>query len=520
MNKLSIFLFLTLLIFSQCSEESAYQPKPIMLDDEVTIDQIHSAFENAEYNVRDLVHFYLERIKAIDQAGPNLNSVLTINPNAMEIAANLDAEYENRKDLPLFGIPVLLKDNIDTKDSMPNTAGSRVMMQSFPERDAPLVAQLRDAGAVILGKTNLSEWANFHSDMSSSGWSGLGGQTNNPYQLDHNPCGSSAGSGVAVSANLCVLAIGTETNGSIMCPSTLNGIVGIKPTVGLISRTGIIPISHTHDTSGPMARTVKDAAIALGTMTALDSDDSAMSKEGRMVEDYISNLDLEGLAGKRIGYYSKPLAKDDSQITTIMENALEVLRDNGAMIIEVPEILDPKTETHSFLVMQYEFKDGVNKYLASLGPNAPVKTLDEVIEKTFADSIEMKFDHKLLKKSNARGDLNDPVYVNALDSMLLSSRMEGIDKVMQENELDAIVAISGGPAWKTDHVNGDKYEIYSSSPAAISGYPSVTVPMGFVGELPIGMSIFGLPWTEAELIEIAYAYEQKTKHRSTPKYIK
>jgi amidase len=521
MNKLLLFLSFSVLIFSQCTEESAYQPKEISLGDEVTIDQIHEAYINGDYNVQDVVQFYLDRIEKIDNSGPTLNSVITTNKKAMASAKALDDNFDPENMPPLFGIPVLLKDNIDTKDSMPNTAGSRVMQNSIPNRDAPLVAQLREAGAIILGKTNLSEWANFHSDMSSSGWSGLGGQTNNPYVLDHNPCGSSAGSGVAVSANLCVLAIGTETNGSIVCPSTLNGIVGIKPTVGLISRTGIIPISHTHDTSGPMARTVKDAVIALGTMTSVDTKDSATSVEDRKSNtDYTASLNTDGIKGKRIGYYSKPLEGDTSEMTQIMENALDELRANGAEIFEIKNLLDPKTEAHSFVVMQYEFKDGVNKYLASLGDAAPVKNLDEVIEKTFADSIEMKFDHNLLKTSNERGDLNDPFYLNALDSMLLTSREEGIDKAMRENDLDAIVAITGGPAWKTDHVNGDKYEVYSSSPAAIAGYPSITVPMGFVGELPIGISFFGRAWSEPTLIEIAYAYEQKTMHRKSPKYIK
>lgn len=519
LKHLRLFSFI-LLVNVACEEAKQIVPKEITLSEEVSIDEIHKAYKNGSYSVQDVVKFYLDRIEKIDNSGPKLNAVLSINPKAMEIARNLDKNIDSENLPPLFGIPILLKDNIDTKDGMANTAGSRIMKNSYPERDAPLVAQLREAGAVILGKANLSEWANFHSDKSSSGWSGLGGQTKNPYKLDHNPCGSSAGSGVAVAANLCVLAIGTETNGSIVCPSTLNGIVGIKPTVGLISRTGIIPISHSHDTGGPMARSVKDAVLALGTMTSVDPKDPKTRVGSRYAQkSYLESLKNDGIVGKRIGYYSKPLASDTSMLSSIMQDALDVLEKNGAEVIEIDELLDEKTEWHSFVVMQYEFKDGINKYLKSLGSKARVKNLTEIIEKTFADSIEMKFDHKLLQRANERSGLDSPEYLNALDSMLLTSQKEGIDKVMAEKNLDAIVSITGGPAWKTDHINGDRYEIYSSSPAAIAGYPSITVPMGFIDDLPVGISIFGKAWTEASLIEIAFAFEQSTKHRRSPKYL-
>jgi len=521
MNKLPLFFVIILFVNFACKPEPTTSLKDLKISEEISIEEIHKAYLSGEYNVQELVNFYIKRIEEIDKAGPKLNAVLTINPNLAEIAAEMDENMPKVDLPPLFGIPVLLKDNIDTKDNMANTAGSRVMMNSFPERDAPVVAQLRKAGAIILGKANLSEWANFHSNMSSSGWSGLGGQSNNPYKLDHNPCGSSAGSGVAVSANLCVIAIGTETNGSIVCPSSLNGIVGIKPTVGLISRTGIIPISHTHDTGGPMARSVKDAVTALGTMTAKDASDPATKSQNRKASSsYLSSLKNDGINGKRIGYYSRPLSNDTSSLSKVMNDALEVLRINGAEVIEIPKILDRKTEFHSFIVMQYEFKDGINKYLASLGEKAPVKSLSDIVSKTFLDSVEMQFDHQLLKTSSERGGLDSPEYLNALDSMLLTSRRQGIDKVMKDHNLDAIVAVTGGPAWKTDHENGDKYEVYSSSPAAISGYPSITVPMGFVGELPVGISIFGRAWSEATLIEIAYGYEQSTRHRKSPKYLK
>ena len=520
-----IYLFFMAFLISCNSEKTtkgASNAKAgLDIHEEITIDEIHTAYSKGEYTVTELTRFYLDRINALNKNGPSLNAVLTINLDALVIAAELDEELDKNKIRgPLHGIPVLLKDNIDTADKMPCTAGSRVMKESYPLKDSPLAAQLREAGAVILGKANLSEWANFHSNYSSSGWSGLGGQTNNPYDLSRNPCGSSAGSGVAVAANLCVIAIGTETNGSIVCPSNNNGIVGIKPTVGLISRTGIIPISFTQDSGGPMARTVKDAAVCLGALTAIDKqDDKTMAPNRIAYSDYTTFLRTGTLKGKRIGYYKAPL-ENHQRMTAIMEEAVSYFREQGAEIIEVTKILDEETGDNSFEVLLYEFKDGLNKYLKALGENASVKDLQELIDKTFADSIEMRyFDHGLLKLAQSKGDLNDEVYKNALSAMLASSRDGGIDSVMNENKLDAIISPTGGPAWKSDLTNGDNHSISSSSPSAIAGYPIVNVPMGHLDGLPVGLSIFGRAWSEPVLLEIAYNYEQGSHHRSTPKYI-
>ncbi len=492
------------------------------IHDEITVDDIQLAFKNGEYTVTQLTQFYLDRIEALDKNGPVLNAVLTVNPDALIIAKELDEELKmNKLRGPLHGIPILLKDNIDTADKMPCTAGSRIMKDSYPLKDSHLAAQLRKAGAVILGKANLSEWANFHSNYSSSGWSGLGGQTNNPYDLSRNPCGSSAGSGAAVAANLCVVAIGTETNGSIVCPANNNGIVGIKPTVGLISRTGIVPISFTQDSGGPMARTVKDAAICLGTLTAKDKQDSKTMASNRVAyNDYTQFLKTGTLKGKRIGYFKTPLG-DHKRMTEIMEEAVSFFKLQGAVIIEIDKILDEETGDNSFEVLLFEFKDGLNNYLKSLGANAPVNDLQDLVDKTFSDSIEMKyFDHELLKLAQSKGNLNDQSYKNALNAMLKSSREDGIDKVMDENNLDAIISPTGGPAWKTDLTNGDNYSIESSSSSAIAGYPIINVPMGQIDGLPVGMSIFGRAWSEPILLEIAFNYEQGTNHRTTPKYIK
>jgi len=517
-------LFVILILCSCNSKKTTDQISNAGVDievpDEVTVEDIHQAFNDGLYSVTQLTQFYLDRIEALDKNGPQLNSVLAINPDALAIAAKLDKEWQEGKIRgPLHGIPIMLKDNIDTADKMPCTAGSRVMRNSYPLKDSPLAAQLRKAGAVILGKTNLSEWANFHSSYSSSGWSGLGGQTNNPYDLSRNPCGSSAGSAVAVAANLCVIAIGTETNGSIVCPANNNGIVGIKPTVGLISRTGIIPISFTQDSGGPMARTVKDAAICLGALTAIDKeDDKTMASNRIAYSDYMPFLKTGTLEGKRLGYYKKPL-ENHQRMTGVMEEAVDYFKEQGAEIIEITEILDNKTEDNSFEVLLYEFKDGLNKYLNALGENAPVKDLQELVDKTFADSIEMKyFDHGLLKLAESKGNLTDQTYKKALNEMLFSSREKGIDRVMDENNLDAIISPTGGPAWKSDLTNGDNFSIESSSPSAIAGYPIINVPMGQIDGLPVGLSIFGRAWSEPMLLEIAYNYEQGTQNRQTPKF--
>lgn len=507
-------------LFFACSQpiEEQALSKQIPLE-EITIDQIQEDFRNGVYSIPELVQAYLDRIEAIDKSGPELNSIIQLNPDAMEIAEALEKErLEGKIRGPMHGIPVLLKDNIDTHDKMPNTAGSRIMAGSMPLKDSWVAQKLRASGAIILGKTNLSEWANFHSSFSSSGWSGLGGQTKNPYDLSRNPCGSSSGSGAAVSANLCVLAIGTETNGSIVCPANNNGIVGIKPTVGLLSRSGIIPISFTQDTPGPMARTVKDAAICLGVLTGVDPEDSKTSASaGKFQTDYTQFLKKDGLRGKRLGFFTQPMGRN-FRVDTVMNEAVAYLKAQGAEIIELKQISQENINGPSYQILLYEFKDGLNKYFAALGPNAPVKNLEELIEKTFADSIEMQyFDHITLKRAQEKGDLTSKEYLDAIAFTEKHSRKEGIDKVMDENNLDAIIALTRGPSWKIDLTNGDNFSGgSSSSPAAISGYPNITVPMGYIDGLPIGISFFGRAWSEPVLLEIAYSYEQGTLHRKAP----
>lgn len=516
-------LFLILLTFGcQNPENQSPQSNLPSIDlEEITIDQIQAAYQNGDFTIQELVQAYLDRIDAIDVNGPGLNSMIELNPEALEIAATLDQEMaDGNLRGPMHGIPVVLKDNIDTHDQMHNTAGSRAMIGSRPLQDSWVAQKLKASGAVLLGKANLSEWANFHSSFSSSGWSGHGGQTKNPFDPTRNPCGSSAGSGVAVSANLCVVAIGTETNGSIVCPSNNNGIIGIKPTVGLLSRSGIIPISFSQDTPGPMARTVKDAAICLGVMTGIDSTDSKTSSSaGNYQADYTAFLNADGLKGKKLGLYTQPLG-NQFRVDTLMNQAVEFLRAQGAEVIEIDEISKKNVNRPAYQVLLYEFKDGLNKYFAALGPNAPVKSLEDLIAKTFSDSIEMQyFDHELLKEAQAKGDLTSPEYVEALEFIEKYARKEGIDRVMEELDLDAIIAPTGGPAWKTDLTNGDNFGgVFSSSPAAIAGYPNITVPMGYIDGLPIGISFFGKAWSEPKLIELAYAYEQGTKFRRAPTF--
>lgn len=489
---------------------------------EYTIEQAQKAFQDGSLTIVQLTQAYLDQIASIDDSGPMLNAVIQVNPDALTIAASLDAELKAGKSRgPMHGIPVLLKDNIDTHDKMETTAGSRALKGSQPLMDSWVAARLRAAGAVILGKANLSEWANFRGENSSSGWSGVGGQTHNPYIMDRNPCGSSSGSGAAVSANLTILAIGTETNGSIVCPSSANGIVGIKPTVGLLSRSGIIPISFTQDTPGPMARTVRDAAIGLGTMVGVDEKDSKTSaSSGKSYEDYTQFLKADGIKGKRIGLYKKPFGKMES-VDKLTMQAVDYLKSQGAEIIEIEEIFEPAARRASFEVMLYEYKDGLNHYFASLGENAPIKNLEELIAFNKNDAIEMSFyKQEYLEMAQAKGDLESKGYKEALETMRELSQEKGIDRVMDEHRLDAIIAPTGSPAWKTDHENGDKFHLGSSSPAAMSGYPNITLPMGFVDDLPVGLSFFGRAWSEPVLLEIVYAYEQGTKHRRAPKFLK
>jgi amidase len=486
--------------------------------EEITITELQSRYESGTLTAEAAVQYYLSRITAIDQSGPSLKAVLTLNPEALDIARELDGERaEGRVRGPLHGIPVLLKDNIDTGDQMPTTAGSRALSGSIAPDDATIVAQLRKAGAIILGKTNLSEWANFRSTHSSSGWSGLGGQTHNPYRLDCNPCGSSSGSGVAVAANLCVVALGTETNGSIVCPASANGIVGIKPTVGLLSRDGIIPISFTQDTPGPMARTVTDAAIALGTMTGTDpADTKTKASEGHYKTDYTVYLDSTALRGKRIGYYTAPKGTH-YKVDTLMESAIATLKAQGAEVVEIEDRLSSQTGSLSYQVMLYEFKDGLNQYFASLGEDAPLKSVDELIAFNNTDEVELRHFHQdILERAAEMGALDSDDYRNSVSEMQRLARAEGIDKIMAKYELDALIAPTGAPAWKTDHVNGDHYTLGSSSPAAWAGYPNISVPMGFIDGLPVGLSIYGAAWSEPVLIGLAYDFEQAQRARQVP----
>ena len=519
-----LFVCLSTILFISC-QNTKEEVKSTDINDfylhEIGIVQLQTAYANGELSIKDVVQTYIDRIESIDKNGPSLNSIIVVNPDAIKIAEEMDIELKAGKSRgPLHGIPIVLKDNIDTHDKMATTAGSLSLANSFPLKDSFVAQKLREAGAIILAKANLSEWANFRGELSSSGWSGLGGQTNNPYDLSRNPCGSSSGSAVAVSANLTMLAIGTETNGSIVCPSNNNGIVGIKPTVGLLSRSGIIPISFTQDTPGPMARTVEDAVICLGTMVGVDSSDTkTLLSDGNYHTDYTQFLNPNGLKGKRIGLYKKPFGVN-FKVDELMMKSVDYLKSQGVEIIEIDELTANEVGENSYQIMLFEYKDGLNKYFESLGPDAPIKSLEELIAYNLSDSTEMKFYNQLyLEMAQEMGSLSSAEYKLALEKALKGSRENGIDKVMDEFDLDAIIAPTGSPAWKTDNINGDSYQLGSSSPAAISGYPNITVPMGFIDHLPVGISFFGRAWSEAVLIEIAYSYEKGTMHRHSPEFI-
>ncbi len=516
-NSLVASLSLLLFLYSCTPPSSKYEQLGL---EEITINELQENYSNGTYTISDVVEAYLQRIEDIDNNGPAINSIIEVNPDAMEIAKKLDEELAAGNSRgPMHGIPVILKDNIDTHDKMSTTAGANALIGSKPLQDAFIVEKLRESGAIILAKANLSEWANFHSDFSSSGWSAHGGQTKNPYDITRNPCGSSAGSGASASANLTVISIGTETNGSITCPSSANGLVGIKPTVGLLSRSGIIPISFTQDTPGPMTRTVTDAAIALGAMVGIDIKDSkTVASEGNFHIDYTQFLKEGALEGKRIGVFNGPRG-NHFRVDTLFNDNLRLLEAQGATLVEIDQIGGQGAGGDSFQVLLYEFKDGLNAYFASLGPEAKVKNMDELIEKTFNDPVEMKyFDHSLLVTANEKGDLESEEYKTALANLIRKTRDEGIDLVMEENNLDAFVSITGGPAWKTDHTNGDNFGLSSSSPAARSGYPNITLPMGYIDGLPVGINFFGKAWSEPVLIEIAYSFEQLTKARKAPEF--
>lgn len=490
--------------------------------DELTISELQQRLQSGQYTSNKLVEKYVDRINDVDKNGPRLNSVIELNPEAESIANSLDRERkEGRVRGPLHGIPILIKDNIDTADRMMTTAGSLALDGWRAREDAFIVKKLREAGAIILGKTNLSEWANFRSNKSSSGWSGRGGQTKNPYALDRNPCGSSSGSGVAASASLCAGAIGTETDGSVVCPSSANSLVGIKPTLGLLSRSGIIPIAHSQDTAGPMARTVADAAILLGAMTGEDAQDSATrDSRNRSLRDYMHFLDPNGLKGMRIGVARKHFGFND-RVDKLMNQRLDDLKRLGAVLIDPADIpTSGKFDDSEFEVLLFEFKADLNKYLSKLGQGARVHSLKDVIEfnERNRDREMPYFGQDILIKAEAKGPLTDRKYLAALRKNHLLTRTQGIDLVIKQHKLDALVAPTGGPAWPTDLINGDHFTGGYSSASAVAGYPHITVPAGYVFGMPVGMSFFGGAYSEGTLIKIAYAFEQGTKARQPPKF--
>jgi amidase len=491
--------------------------------DEITIGGLQEGIKSGKYSARAIAEMYLDRIEAIDKRGPAINSVIETNPDALQIAEVLDKERKEKGPRgPLHGIPVLIKDNIDTGDRMMTTAGSLALLGSKAPKDSFVARRLREAGAVILGKTNLSEWANIRSNHSISGWSGRAGQTKNPYALDRNPCGSSSGSGAGASANLCAGAIGTETDGSIVCPSSANGLAGIKPTVGLVSRGGIIPISHTQDGAGPMCRTVRDAATILGALTGVDPEDSATAaSHDKSYTDYTQFLNADGLRGARIGVLRKTFGFSPA-VDKLMESALDVMKKQGATLVDPVEIKTlGKFGDSELLVFMYELKADLNKYLARLGTSAPVKTLKEIIE--FNEKNREKempyFGQENFLKAEEKGPLTTKEYVDAMAKNHKLARKEGIDASMDKFKLDAIVAPTGGPAWLTDFVNGDSFGGGSSDSAAVAGYPNINVPAGFVRGLPVGISFFGRAWSEPVLIKLAYAFEQATKVRKAPRFL-
>ncbi len=505
------------------SDSGAQGEIPPFEFDEVTADDLQRMMESGEHTARSITEAYLGRLEAMDRQGPELRSMIEINPDALAIADELDAERQaNGPRGPLHGIPVALKDNLDTHDRMTTTAGSLALEGSIPPRDSFVAERLRAAGAIILGKLNMSEWAYFRGERATSGWSARGGQCKNPYALDRNPCGSSSGSGTAVSANLCALTVGTETGGSIMCPSSSNGIVGIKPTVGLWSRSGIVPISHSQDTAGPMTRTVRDAAILLGGAVGVDPRDEATSaSEGNFHTDYAQFCDPAGLEGARIGV-ARSFTGFDPRVTALFEDAIQAMADAGAVVVDPANLPEAAwNDELPLLLLEYEFKTDLNAYLATLGPDAPVRTLAEIIAFNEANAeLEMPhFGQERMIASEARGPLTDEAYLNAKRTIQRANREDGIDALMDEHQLDAIVAPTRDLPWVTDHIKGDRLDGGSSAgPAAIAGYPDISVPMGFVSGLPAGVSFFGRAWSEPVLIRIAYAYEQATQQRRAPTF--
>jgi amidase len=497
-------------------------PPPFELD-ETTIADLQDAMKSGRLTARSIAEKYLKRIEAIDRNGPAVNAVIEVNPEALSIAETLDRERgEKGPRGPLHGIPILIKDNIDTADRMMTTAGSLALVGSAPSRDAFVAGKLREAGAVILGKTNLSEWANFRSTRSSSGWSGRGGQTRNPYALDRNPCGSSSGSGAATAANLCAAAIGTETDGSIVCPSSMNSLVGIKPTLGLVSRAGIVPIAHSQDTAGPMARTVADAAILLGALTGVDPRDPATTpSQGKALTDYTRFLDKDGLRGARLGIVRKSFGFND-RVDRLLDDLIAEMKRLGAVIVDPADIPTAgKFDDTELEVLLYEFKADLNAYLAGRGAQAPAHSLKELIEFNEAHrEKELKyFGQELFVRAEGKGPLTDKPYLDALKKNHALSREQGLDFVLKKNRLDALIAPTAGPAWPTDWVNGDHFTGGYASASAVAGYPHLTMPAGYVYGLPVGISLFASAYGEPTLIRIAYSLEQATKVRRPPRFL-
>jgi amidase len=498
---------------------SALAPPAFELD-EVTIAELQQGLQSGKYSSKSLVEKYTDRIDDIDKRGPTLRAVIELNPDAEAIAVALDRERKERGPRgPLHGVPILLKDNIDTYDRMMTTAGSLALVGAKPAQDAFVARKLREAGAVILGKTNLSEWANFRSTKSSSGWSARGGQTKNPYALDRNPCGSSSGSGAAVAASLCAAAIGTETDGSIVCPSTANSLVGIKPTLGLVSRSGIIPIAHSQDTAGPMTRTVADAAIVLTAIQGVDPADSA-TRASRLA-DFTTALSKDGLRGMRLGIARKHFGFSE-RVDNLMNDAIAEIKRLGAVIVDPADIpTSGKFDDSEFEVLLYEFKADLNAYLAKLGPQAPVRSLKDVIafnEQNRAREMPY-FGQDIMEKAQEKGPLTSKPYLAALRKNHLLTRSQGIDFIMKKHRLDALIAPTGGPPWPTDWINGDHFTGGYSSASAVAGYPHITVPAGYVFGMPVGISFFGGAYSEVKLIRMAYAFEQATKVRRPPKFL-
>ena len=490
--------------------------------EETTIAALHDGMQSGRYTARSITEMYLARIDSIDKTGPAINSIIERNPDALRIAEERDAERTaGRVRGPLHGIPVLIKDNIDTADRMRTSAGSLALAESIAPRDAFIAGRLREAGAILLGKTNLSEWANFRSTHSTSGWSGRGGQTKNPYVLDRNPCGSSSGTGASISANLAAGGVGTETDGSIVCPSSANGLVGIKPTLGLVSRSGIIPIAHSQDTAGPMARTVTDAATLLAVLSGVDARDPATaSARGRVAASYASVLTPAALKDVRIGV-ARNYFGFNAAVDRVMDEAIAALRSAGAIIVDPANIVtEGKFGDAEGDVLNFEFKADLNAYLAALGPSAPHRTLADLI--AFNDRNKDRempfFGQEQFIAAQKKGPLTSPAYRAARAKCLRLSRTEGIDATLAKHRLTAIVAPTGGPAWPIDLLNGDHFTGGSSSAAAVSGYPSVTVPAGFIHGLPVGMSFIGAAWSDGTLIGLAYAFEQATRVRRPPRF--